>query len=75
MMASGIKPWTRQLELCGAWLKIIFDELALRGDELTPEEAGQLSAQASAIYTQAQMVSQSLDKIARTSGQAQGFSF
>jgi hypothetical protein len=30
-MTSGMKPWTRQLDLCDGWLEIIIEEIKLRG--------------------------------------------
>jgi hypothetical protein len=31
VMTSGMKPWTRQLDLCDGWLEIIIEEIKLRG--------------------------------------------
>jgi hypothetical protein len=64
-MASGIKPWTRQLALCNSWLEIIADELALRGHELEVTEANQLAEEAAAIQVRADGLALSLRNIAK----------
>jgi hypothetical protein len=35
-MTSGVKPWTRQLDLCDRWLEIIIEEIKLRSHEISP---------------------------------------
>jgi hypothetical protein len=37
-MTSGVKPWTRQLDLCDRWLEIIIEEIKLRSHEISPTE-------------------------------------
>jgi hypothetical protein len=63
-MASGIKPWTRQLELCTSWIEIISDELVLRGPELDAEGAEQLAIKAAALSEGAQALVAALQDIA-----------
>jgi hypothetical protein len=65
VMASGIIPWTRQLELCTSWLEIISDELVLRGQELDAEGAEQLAVKAATLSERAQALFASLDQIAK----------
>jgi hypothetical protein len=48
-MTSGMKPWTRQLDLCDKWLEIIIEEIKLRGHELSPTEISALSVDAAGI--------------------------
>ena len=64
-MASEIKPWTRQLELCSSWLEIISEELVLRGQELEPREAIQLAVKAATLSERAQALFESLNEIAK----------
>jgi hypothetical protein len=66
MMASGIKPWTRQFDLCTSWLEIISDELVLRGQELDAEGAQQLAVKAATLSERAQALFASLDQIAKS---------
>jgi len=65
-MSSGIKPWTRELALCGSWLGIILEELKLRGHELSVTEVNALAVDAATVRERAEAVSKSLRDIARS---------
>ena len=62
-MTSGVNPWTRHLGLCGSWLKILSDELELRGHELRATEAKALTIDAAKIRDRAEALVGSLKEI------------
>jgi hypothetical protein len=61
-MTSGMKPWTRQLDLCAQWLEIIIEELKLRGHELSPTEINALSIAAARVRDRADALVKSLQQ-------------
>jgi hypothetical protein len=57
---SGMKPWTRQLDLCDGWLEIIIEEIKLHGHELSRTEVNALSIDAARIRDRADALVKSL---------------
>jgi hypothetical protein len=68
MTASGIVPWSRQLDLMDQWLEIISQELGLRGQYLDAEGAIHLAAKAAALQARAEILFKSLTDIASDGG-------
>jgi hypothetical protein len=64
-MASGIKPWMRQMELCTSWIEIISEELGLRGQELDARDVHQLAVKAATLSECAQALFESLNEIVK----------
>jgi|HubBroStandDraft_3_1064219.scaffolds.fasta_scaffold284234_2 hypothetical protein len=61
-MTSGVKPWTRQLDLCDRWLEIIIEEIKLRSHEISPTEVNALSVDAARIRDRADALIKSLQR-------------
>jgi hypothetical protein len=62
VMTSGVKPWTRQLDLCDRWLEIIIEEIKLRSHEISPTEVNALSVDAARIRDRADALIKSLQR-------------
>jgi hypothetical protein len=64
-MTSGVKPWTRQSDLCDRWLEIIIGEIKLRSHEISPTEVNALSVDAARIRDRADALIKSLQRRAK----------